>query len=215
VKKIATIAIASFAMMVMITACGGSPAPIQKSSSKVFYDIVDHKGMALGKEVPDWVLQEANDLEKQDQYKTLYLFKFEETGKNLDATKTWANNFSAPSEISKIVTTRVQQKFAGAQAGDKDKLGNYFENVVKTLSQAEYSGAQKVADWWLLKQYRKNSATKAGQQEYTYYLLYGIPKDTLNKLVQDQLDKARDAIAATPEQATAIDRVKQAFTEGF
>ena len=214
-KKIATVAVASIALIVMFAACGSSPAPVQKAPKKVFYDIIDQKGQALGKEVPDWVLQESSDLEKQAEYKNLYLFKFEETGKNLEATKTWANNFSAPSEIAKIVSTRVQQKFAGAQAGDKDKVGDYFENVVKTLSQTEFSGAQKVADWWILKQYRKDAGAQAGQQEYTYYLLFGIQKDTLNKLVQDQLDKSKADLNPTTEQATAIDRVKQAFYEGF
>jgi hypothetical protein len=221
-KKKCLIAGASIAMFVLAAACVShpakttpTPAPIQQAPTKMFYDIIDHKGMALGKAVPDWILDEAADLEKSGAYKGNYLFKFEESGKNLDAVKSWAQNFSAPSEIAKIVTTRVQQKFAGAQAGDKDKLGIYFENVVKVLSQADYTGAKKIEDWWILKQYNKDAGTKAGQQEYTYYMLYGIPKDTLDQLIQDQLEKVKNDFKPTNEEATAMDRVKQAFVEGF
>ena len=44
-----------------------------------------------------------------------------------------------------MVSTRVMNKFAGAQVGDKDMVETYMEEVAKVLALAEYSGARQRA----------------------------------------------------------------------
>jgi hypothetical protein len=219
VKK-AFFVVAIIISLLAVVGCTSTPAPeqpkkVSAANAVPTFQVIDHKYAAAGRDWPEWVFAEPMDLEKQEQYKDLYLFKFEEEGANLDATKTWANNFSVGSEISKIVSTRVQQKFAGAQAGDKDKLGAYFENVVKLVSEATYSGAKKVSDYWVYKRYFKDDGKTEDKKMYAYYLLYSIPKATLQELINQRLKEAGQTVKPTPEQTTAMDRVKESFYEGF
>jgi hypothetical protein len=217
--KRALIAAALILSLLAVVGCTSTPAPEPKKISTAnvapTFKVIDHKYAAAGREWPEWVFQETFDLERMDQYKDMYLFKFEEEGQNLDSVKTWTNNFSAASEIAKVVSTKVQQKFAGAQAGDKDKLGVYFENVVKLVSEANYSGAKKVSDYWVLKSYFKDDGVSEKERKYAYYLLFSIPKATLQELINQKIKEAGQAVKATAEQATAMDRVKESFYEGF
>jgi hypothetical protein len=142
----------------------------------------------------------------------VYLFKFMETGNSVDGLTIWARGFSASSEIARLVSTRVQDKFVGAAAGDKDKLETYLEEVVKSVSEAQYSGAAKVASYWW--QIQRADASGNLVQPFEYYLLYGVPKDQIDQAIKRAL-AAADEKPASPDEQTARDRVKAAMEGGL
>ncbi len=203
--------VALFVVLALI-GCASAPAP-QKQEVKAVakFEIVDHKNATLGGDVPAWASMDEGDLEQDPKFEKFYVFRFEENGKSLDGVRTWANNFAAQSEIAKLINTRVQQKFAGAQVGDKDKVESYFENVVKTLADAKISGYRKFGDYWVLKRYLKPDGSP-DREEYVYYVLYTIEKGTLDKLIQDAI---AGTAAKTEEEKTAQQRVKEIFAEGL
>jgi hypothetical protein len=115
-----------------------------------------------------------------------------------------------------MITTRVQEKFAGAATGSPDDaFGRYFENVVKTVSESQFSGARKENDFWILKGYYKANSKKLDREAYDYYVLVTIDRETLERQINGALESAEPDPARTPEQQTAIQRVKEAFYEGF
>jgi len=206
----------------LLFACGTKPTPKQEQALKVeprVYPpkVIEHKLTALGGDVPEWVFQYANgeDLEKKKDYKDLYVFVFEQTGKDLEGVKAWTRSFSAATEVARMVSTRVMNKFAGAQVGDKDMVETYMEEVVKILAVAEYAGARKKDDFWIHRQFYDDNGGPS-KKEYTYYMLYTVPQEQIDAAIQRSLDAQNNkAKAKTEEEQTARDRVRELFSENL
>ncbi len=185
-------------------------------------DVLEHKGTALGANVPAWVMSYiesgASAVEKLPEYKGKYVIVLDSEGQSKQGTQTAMDNMDAPVQIARYLSTRVQQKFAGAQVGDRDQLTEYFENVVKTVSEAKFSGFMAGPDWWVYLQYYKPGAKNKSEVErriYRVIKLYSIDTEVLQKQLEKYLTDVEAAVAKTPEKQRAIDAVQSAFYEGF
>jgi len=225
VKKI-YVAMAVALVALSVAGCASKPAVVQETKEQVpakgpNYVVIDHKTMALGGAIPEWLEVYMNggglrDIEALPKYKDVFVFVGEESGTNLNALRTWATGFSVAQDMARLVSTRVQARFAGAAAGSPDdEYGRYFENVVKTASDATYSGARKEADFWVLKRYFKDDGKTVDREVYDYYVLVTIDRETLKKQIENVLNGVKPDKPLTKEQQTAVDRVKQSFYEGF
>jgi len=228
VKKILMTA-ALVAIALGVIGCAGDPGPApaeEKEAIKITdrsappYDVIDHKTLALGQEVPEWVLAYITDgvvgVESLPRYEGKFVFIGEDTGTNLNALRQWATGFTVAQDLSRLVSTRVQAKFAGAAAGSPDdEYGRYFENVVKSASDASYTGARKETDFWLLKRYFKEDGETVDREEYDYYVLITIDQEVLKRQIEDVLNGVEPDKPLTREQQTAVERVKESFYEGF
>lgn len=198
-----------------------APAPEYQQRTET-YQVTDHKTKSVGQDVPEWVTRFINDgvsgVEAMPQYQGKYVFIGEDTGTNLNALRQWSSGFTVAQDMSRMVSSRVQARFAGAAAGSPDDAyGRYFENVVKSASDASYTGARKETDFWIKKTYYKNDGRTldTNKFEYDYFVLVTIDKEVLQRQVNDVLNGVKTDTPPTKEQASAIDRVKQAFYEGF
>ena len=114
-------------------------------------------------------------------------------------------------DIARMVATRVESKFAGAAVGDKDMLETYMEQVVKSLSVAEFSRVVIEDEFWIKKQ-----SKKSGEVEYRYLFLVTVPKSEIEAAIERVFgDAASKVKPKTEEETAARDRVKEAFKEGF
>ncbi len=177
--------------------------------------IIEHKRSAFGGDPPEWVFMEQAELEGSDEYKDSYVFVFDETGTNLDGLKAWTRSFVAATEVARMVSTRVMDKFAGAQVGDKNMVETYMEEVAKVMALAEYSGARRKADFWVHQQTFTDKG-KADQKIYRYLLLYTVPRERIDDAIERALGRedTRNKPKTEEEQA-ARDRVRELFSEGF
>lgn len=194
------------------------PAAPAKTAAK--YVVVDHKAMAIGGNIPEWVEIYIADgmtgVEAMEKYKDKYVFVGEDSGTNLGALRLWAQGFNVAQDLARLVSQRVQVKFAGAAAGSPDdEFGRYFENVVKNSSDATFSGARKETDYWILKRYFKEDGVTTDREVYDYYVLVSIDKKTLQSQIDAVLNGTKVDKPLTKEQQTAVDRVKESFYEGF
>jgi len=222
-KLVILLALLAPAAALVLVSCGSAPKatpsnlPAAKESTIELIDDQFHE-----KKFPDWVKMTANpsDIEeseailKADKGK-VYVFVTTQQGKSLDGVQLWAKNFNMAADIASVVSTRVQSSFAGAAAGDKDKLDAYMEQVVKTMSSATYSGAKRKQDYWA--RIRETKPDGAVSDYFEYYLLVTIPKDVLDQQIKKALDGADTAVKPkTEEEKVARDRVKKALeTEGL
>ncbi len=214
---IAALVFAGCASKSKSTTLGPAPEYQQKTDA---YVVIDHKTKAVGQDVPEWVTRYISDgvtgVEAMDQYKNKYVFIGEDSGTNLNALRQWSSGFTVAQDMSRMVSSRVQARFAGAAAGSPDDAyGRYFENVVKSASDASYSGARKETDFWILKRFFKADGKSVDREEYDYFVLISIDKEILQRQINDVLNGVKVDTPPTKEQATAIDRVKEAFYEGF
>lgn len=219
-KLLAVVAI--LLMAAVLFSCATKPTKEQEKALKVEPQVyppkvIEHKLTALGGNVPEWVFQYANgeDLEQKREFKDVYVFIFEQTGKDLEGVKAWTRSFAAATEVARMVSTRVMNKFAGAQVGDKNMVETYMEEVAAVLAVAEYAGARKKDDFWLHRQFY-DDAGKPTEKIYTYYLFYTVPREQIDAAIKRALDEqAGKTKPKTEEEQAARDRVKQLFGNGL
>ena len=175
-------------------------------------DMLDHKNYKWGTQPPEWVTMNVTDLEAMDKYKSDYVFKFESPrAKDLQVAEPWTKTFTAAAEIAQQVRNRVQVKFAGAAAGDMNQLGSYMEQVVKSFSDATFTGFKQKDSYWVQMRYYKPDGN-VDQDAFTYLALYTIPQATMDELVRKALEEAGQTVKPkTPEEQTARKRVQEAF----
>jgi hypothetical protein len=213
------------AVLALVSSCrstadkdlGPAPEYVEKSQA---YEVLDHKTKAVGQDVPEWVTRYISggltEVEQMPAYTDKYVFIGEDSGTNLNALRQWTSGFTVAQDLSRMVSTRVQARFAGAAAGSPDdEYGRYFEAVVKNASDATYSGARKENDFWILKRYFKADKKSVDREVYDFYVLVSIDKASLEQQITALLNGTKTDTPPTKEQATAIDRVKEAFYEGF
>lgn len=194
---------------ILVAGCA-SDVPVERAEfEEPTFKIVEYKNSALGAEIPDWVIKDVGELE--EDFEGEYIFKFEERGENLTGVKNIADNMNAPSEVARLVSTRVEQVFAGAQVGDQDFVETYFENVVRTVADARINGLRKYGDFWVLKEYYDERGNPT-DREYEYYTLYRIEESRVDELI----DRAVDGLdAETEEEVTARQRVRDILANGI
>jgi hypothetical protein len=198
-------ALALFVAVVFVVGCASAPDTPPAEIQEASFRIIEHKNSTLGGDIPDWTSMDVGALEDDERFEDDFVFRFEETGRDLTGVRNIADNMNAPSEVARLISTRVDQVFAGAQVGDQDFVETYFENVVRTLASAEINGLRKYGDFWVLKEY-VNADGSSGDREYAYYTLYTIEEDIVDELVERAIDNLD---AETEEEVTARERVRQ------
>ncbi|HOX91440.1 MAG TPA: hypothetical protein PLC54_00855 [Spirochaetales bacterium] len=224
-KKLLLVLTVLLALMVL-GSCVSEPKPDSGALKPVDTimppDVLEHKGTALGAPVPQWVLAYieggAQAVEKMPEYKGRYVVILESEGASRQGAQLAMDSMDITSQTARYFNTRVEQKFAGAQVGDRDKLEEYFENVVKVMSVARYTGMEPGPDYWVYLQYYKIGAKSKADVErrvYRVIRLYSIDDELLAKQLNKYLDDAEAATAKTPEEQRAIDLVQSSFYEDF
>jgi len=207
-----------------VVGCGGGPTPKETTKEEKKpepketvtvvpldeWAIVDHKTKDFGGNVPRWVEKTPLQLQQEDMYKDYYVFIEDQTGKDLDGIKLWATNFSISSNMARMVSSRVESKFAGAAVGDKNMLETYMEQVVKNVSAATFSRVVIEDEFWIKKQNKKN-----GDIEFRYLFLVTVPKSEIDAAIERAFGDVNKTKPKTEEEKVARERVKEAFNEGF
>lgn len=197
------------AVLLVLAGCAGGPKgkDIVKVEGEREYVVVDHKTMDFGGQVPQWVTKTTSDLEK-NEYPDHYVFLIDQVGEDLQGLELWSKNFAAASDIARMVETRVQDKFVGAAAGDMDGLEGYMEQVVKSTSNARYSGVRTEDSFWIKKRYNDD------REEFRYVFLITVPRKQIDDAIKRAFDETEKP--KSEEKQTAVDRVKEAFgNDGF
>lgn len=208
-------AIVLFAAAALLASCASQPKiekPVVTQEGKV--QVIDDQ-YHLSRETPDWIFLEPAEVEKASEYKGLYVFKGVSTGKDINGLQLWVKNFVVSSDLARFVSVRVQDKFVGAAAGDIDKLETYMEDVVKSVSEAQYSGARIVKQYWW--QIRKAQADGGITDAYEYYVLYTVDKAQIDAAIKRALEESNQKVKPKSEdEQTARDRVKRVMeSEGL
>lgn len=220
-KRVATLAGLVVLLVIMVIGCAGGPEeetePVNANVPEPILrrpDLLDHKNYKFGREVPEWVVMDATEIEDLSEYEDVYVFKYESPrAQSLQGAELWTRNFTAASQIAQTVQNRVQVKFAGAAVGDMNMVESYMEQVVQSLSDAEFSGYQPEADYWIQMRYYQPDGS-VDEDAYTYLVMYTIPRTTLDGMIQDALENADDE-PDTEEEVTARQRVREAFENGL
>ncbi|AFG38766.1 hypothetical protein [Spirochaeta africana] len=195
-KKIALVLMVAAVAMGCRTAPAPEPEPerrVPADETTARFEILQHKGSVLGVDTPEWVIRSLEGsaaLEAMPEYEGQYVIVAEQTGGNLTAVQRWVTNFNANAEFSQRVSTRVEQYFTGALAGDLDDVAAYLEEVVTSISEAQFSGRSTAGDWWIHIRWFDEQGN-IDREEYRAIVLMTIDRDVLDEQIANAVDDAR------------------------
>jgi len=205
-----------------VTGCPSAPPAPPPAPAVVVppFEILQHKGTTLGVAMPPaWIeasLQGPKAVEALPGYEGKFVVVVDVTGKDLEGTSLAAQRLNADTEIARFLSIRVKDTFAGAQVGDKDKIETYMERVVKSVSEIQFSGFQKAADWWVqIRWYKPDGKKTWDRDEFRVLQLYTVDKTVLEEQLRKILDGVEADEPKTPEKERAIEAVQNAFYEDF
>jgi hypothetical protein len=143
-------------------------------------------------------------VEKLSDYRDQFVVVVDVTGKDLEATRMQAELLNAQTEVARYLSLRVKETFSGAQVGDKSKIEDYMERVVKSVADVRFSGFQKAADWWVqYRWYKDQNKRRVDRDEFRVFQLYTVNRD----LLSEQLDRILEN-EASKEPAMTADKQK-------
>lgn len=208
--------VAVLAILCMLTGCASKQEDpeAKELEGTVKTVVLEHKGTALGVNLlPVWVetyiYEGITGVEKLKDYQDKYCFVAEEVSGNLNAGLAWAEGANMPQTIARNVSNRVESLFSGAASGNLDSEYNtYFESIIKSITEIDYSGAKEAGEWWVLVRRYDTDVRKKYTDEYRIYLLYTIDKDYLDMQIMNAIEKTAKESEVTADQSVVINNVK-------
>ena len=113
--------------------------------------------------------------------------------------------------LAALIQNKVKDKFVGAAAGDKDFIETYMEEVVKSVSEGEFSGFREQDKFWVRKRYFDQDGN-VDHEEFRYLFLLTVPKKEIADAVKRAFDGTKPE---TAEEVSAKERVLEAWGDGF
>jgi len=204
--------------------------PQEQSRTFSTWEIIKSQNGQGSEDIPEWVRwyidNEANEIEALNRFSGKYIFIGENGGSNFSALQQWANGFTVEQDLPRLITRRVERRLvSSATLYPDDEYGEFFEFLMKEISNGEYSGAAKVQTFWLNRKVVSSAESDDNtdaqpnpdtvEDRYEFFVLISVDKETLQKQIQGIMTKIKTKIPATREQAAAIAKIKNTFFEGF
>jgi len=209
-----------FLCLIILSACAGQknilfrPGQEDNSFSEperslALNDIIEAKDGVEKTDLPEWLLAFGNggidEVERMDFYRGRYCFIVKNEGKNFDALKKWAENYSAAQDFSRLAAARIEKRLiSAASLYPDDEYGVFFERLIKRAFSAEYPGAVKEDTHWI----------RAGEG-FEFFILISIDFESMQEAVGDMIADVYVSVTPTRAQRAAINRLQQNFFEGF
>jgi hypothetical protein len=236
-----TVSVLLISVAVLFTACIGQkngmilrpelgPEGSSQTGPQEIWQIIETQNGLPGNGIPEWVSLYLNEgipsLEALDRYGSFYVFIGGNRGSNLTALKQWAKSFSPAQDFPRLLAQRVENRLtASASLYPDDEYGEYFEKLMKQVSDAEYPAVKEEQFW--IKRMRIPDAVEdddpdaLSEQEpspterYEFFILLNIDKDSLQNQIRRIMAGIKTDRPPTREQSAAINRVQNSFFTGF
>lgn len=201
---------------VSFTAVSCKSVPTEMGPKNPASQMVDYKDKKFGKTVPEWVTMEIRELEARAEYADFYVFKFESPrGKSLEGVRSITQNLNAPQQIAQMAGARMKNKAVGASTDTADAVGQAVIRATETLGNVNISGLRREADFWTQDRYF-DADGKVTEESFTYYVIYTVARDTMDKIIKAELKKALEGVSAkSAEERDAIKRAQDLFENGL
>jgi hypothetical protein len=124
------------------------------------YIITDYKNMAAGRNIPEWVSLclegDIREVETLDAYEGRYVFIRRNEGNNFNALAHWVDGFSLELDFPRLAASRIETRFSTAAPFPDHEYGAFFETLIRTASDAIWTGAVREGDFWIRRKFLPN-----------------------------------------------------------
>ena len=208
----------------LLNSCLGStgkmvlnPAEMQ-GISEAPYIITDHKNIAREEEMPDWVIafidEGVTGVEALGAFQDRYVFIARNEGTNFDAMKYWISGFDVELDYPRLAAARIEARFFSVAPLPDQEYGAFFEELIRTASDYQWTSAVRMDDFWIRKNYIPME-DESEREAWEFMILLTIDKTTFYYQLETVFKNAKPNPPPTKDQANAIARVKERFFEGF
>jgi hypothetical protein len=193
------------------------------------WEITESQNQAA--DVPEWARlyfnNAVNEIEAMDRFRGKYIFVGENGGDNFSALQQWANGFTVEQDLPRLVTRRVEHRLvAPASLYPDDEYGEYYEFLIRAVSNGEFLKAEKEQTYWLKRKITADGAETDGiaypqsspdtaKERYEFLVLVSVDRETFQKQIQGIMAGIKTKIPPTKDQAAAIAKIKNNIFEGF
>ena len=203
-----------FAAAVMVctagitASCKSTPATSKIPASRM----IDYQDKKFGKSIPNWVTMDVRELEMRKEYAGYYVFKFESPrGKSLEGVRSITENLNVPQQIAQMAAVRMKNKAAASSTDTAGTAGQAVIRAAETVGSVTISGLRREADFWTQDRYFDTNGDVT-EESFTYYVLYTISRETMDKIIKAELKKALEGLPAkSAEERDAIKRAQDIF----
>ncbi len=156
------------------------------------WEIIESQNQAAG--VPEWARlyfnNAVNEIEAMDRFRGKYIFVGENGGDNFNALQQWANGFTVEQDLPRLVTRRVEHRLvAPASLYPDDEYGEYYEFLIRAVSNGEFLKAEKEQTYWLKRKITADGAETDGiaypqsspdtaKERYEFLVLVSVDRET-------------------------------------
>jgi hypothetical protein len=231
-----------FLLTILLAACAGRQSKVifrpdpgqdilqEQTGPSETWQIIESQNGPGETDIPEWVLRyysrELRTLETPRAYGGKYLFIGRSRGDNLNVLRQWINGFSLVQDMPRLVAQRVERRLiVTASLYPDDEYGEYFETLIKKISDGEYPGAVVEQTFWVKRKLiPRDEESNTGveleneniiSERYESLILISINKDMLQKQIQEIIEGIKTTTPPTREQTAAINGIRQSFFEGF
>ena len=179
-------------------------------------EIIDYPGLALGSQIPDWVIAIGDGSQKKvrkslDIPNSKQIFILQNKGTNLDFLQIWTDQVYVKAEVAsaieQTVAQTVQSEISLSDAGQQvdEKSAKIYS---ASMTNVTLNGLEKESDYWIKTStpqldVRNPKIVKEYKEEYTYYVVYTIDRD----LYERQLIQAMDDVEDNDDQTAFLKEV--------
>ena len=223
---------------VFFPSCVGEPAkpvfnlPLPSEPAKTVraYSIMDFKNKAKGEAIPEWVslylAQGNHGVETESVFRNRFVFVYSNEGNNFRALELLSENFSTRQDFPRLAAARIEARFSTGVPYPDIEYGAFFEALIRTASDAVWTGAARTDDFWLLKKYQSGGEPSTREQgevstvedeteNWELLILVTIEKSRFNSQLESIFQKITPDPQPSEEQIAAANGVKENFFEGF
>lgn len=206
-KRIILSALTALTLVGLLASCGSTlklkgADPVMMTGTP---EIIDYPGLALGSQVPDWVIAIGDGSQKRvrkslDIPNSSQIIILQNKGTNLDFLKIWTQQVDAKAEIAssieQTIAQTIQSEMSLQDAGQQvdEKSAKIFS---ASMTNVTINGFEKVCDYWIKTRTpqidsKNPKIVKEYREEYTYYVVYEIDKDLYDYQLQQAMDDVQD-----------------------
>jgi len=227
---------------VLFASCAGNSgkrfqnftAPQQTAETPEPFIITDYKNRADGEMLPEWVeawlKSGISEVEKLAVYRDRYVFVSWNEGNNFNALTQWSKGFSPELDFPRLAAARIEDRLSASVPFPDDEYGAFFETLIRTASDASWTGAIREEDFWIYREYESGageSPVLAEDQEpggrnpapekeaWGFLILVTIKKTLFASQLNEIFLKVNPAPQPSRDQVNAANRVKERFFDGF
>jgi hypothetical protein len=203
---------------------------LQEQTGFDYHQIIESENGPGESGLPAWVRGfldgGVRGIESLDAYGAKYTFVGKNRGENLNVLKQWADNFTATQDLPRLIAQRTERRLVSAAVlYPDDEYGEYFEKLIKKMSDGEYPGALKEETFWVKQKIKAPVDENAIDEDsppvdvfferYECLVLMSIDRETLKKQVEEMMGDIKTKSSPTRNQTQAITKIRQNFFEGF